>query len=91
MIVVALTLPQMSAVTLLLCGELYGTVTSTLSLMTANCSDPLEQPAALDAADSVVALGYSTPGLKGHSIDFKCPPGLTLIGPNTSTCMRNGE
>ena len=42
-------------------------------------------------ADSVMALGYSDPALEGSSVDLKCPPGLTLIGPNVSTCIGNGE
>ena len=29
--------------------------------------------------------------LKGTNITFSCPPGLVLSGPNTSTCMENGE
>ena len=44
-----------------------------------------------DVADSVVALGYSTPALEGHNVDFTCPPSLILIGPNISICMGNGE
>ena len=29
--------------------------------------------------------------LEGTSITFTCPPGLVLTGPNSSTCMGNGE
>ena len=31
------------------------------------------------------------PALEGTNITFSCPPGLILTGPNTSTCMRNGN
>ena len=31
------------------------------------------------------------PALEGTNVTFSCPPGLILTGPNTSTCMRNGE
>ena len=27
----------------------------------------------------------------GANVMFTCPPGLVLTGPNTSTCMENGE
>ena len=58
----------------------------------ANCGDPLEQlPDERDIAHSVIASGFSNPALEGNSVNLKCPPGLTLIGPNVSTCMSNGE
>ena len=59
--------------------------------VTANCGDPLKQRNDNNDADSVTALGYPIPALEGSSVDLKCPPGLTLIGPNASTCMGNGE
>ena len=27
----------------------------------------------------------------GTTINFTCPPDLSLIGPNSTTCTRNGE
>ena len=29
--------------------------------------------------------------IPGDNVTFYCSPGLILTGPNTSTCMRNGE
>ena len=28
---------------------------------------------------------------EGATFDFNCPPGLALIGPNSTTCTGNGE
>ena len=58
---------------------------------TVNCGDPLKGHDDHKDAGSVIALGYSNPALEGSRVDLKCPPGLTLIGPNVSTCMENGE
>ena len=40
---------------------------------------------------SVRITGSTYPALEGTSITFHCSPGLTLIGPVSSTCMGNGE
>ena len=29
--------------------------------------------------------------IEGSNVTFSCPPELVLIGPNSSTCMGNGE
>ena len=29
--------------------------------------------------------------IPGDNVTFYCPPGPVLTGPNSSTCMRNGE
>ena len=43
---------------------------------------------------------YSVPGIEaldgilpieGATFNFSCPPGLALIGPNSTTCTENGE
>ena len=39
----------------------------------------------------VIVEGYEDPALDGASITFTCLEGTTLSGPNSSTCMRNGE
>ena len=31
------------------------------------------------------------PLTEGSIFNFTCPPGLVLTGPNTTTCMENGE
>ena len=36
-------------------------------------------------------MGYEEPAQQGESITFACTSGLELSGPNSSTCMRNGE
>ena len=64
----------------------------TVISIAANCGDPLEQPTDHhDIFRSVMALGFSNPALEGNSVNLNCPPGLMLIGPNVSTCMRNGK
>ena len=50
------------------------------------CFDPLTL-----ANDGVIVDGYEGPALKGGNIIFSCRDGLTLIGPNSATCMGNGE
>ena len=40
----------------------------------------------------LIVLGYADhPALEGSNIDPKYLPGLTLVDPNASTCMGNGE
>ena len=54
-------------------------------LFSARCEYPL-------VADSSVRIaGYLNPALEGTTIIFSCPPGKLLIGPDTTTCMENGE
>ena len=50
------------------------------------CSNPLEL-----AQMYVIVEGYKDPALEGENITFVCPPGSTLNGPNSSTCMGKGE
>ena len=38
-----------------------------------------------------VAFDDRQPALEGTTVSFSCPPGLVLAGPNTTTCMENGE
>ena len=52
--------------------------------------------AALDSlsqATGVIVKGYKAPALEGLNVSFSCPTGLQLelTGPNTTTCMENGE
>ena len=35
--------------------------------------------------------GYVEPAMEGATVTFECPPQYVLTGPNTTTCMRNGE
>ena len=40
---------------------------------------------------NALAMGYDDPALEGQTIMFICPHGQILNGPNSSTCMGNGE
>ena len=41
---------------------------------------------------SLMTSGYHTgSSLEGSIVNFTCPPGVPLSGPNTSTCMENGR
>ena len=41
--------------------------------------------------DSLTVMGYSQPAIVGSYVTFSCPLGMELIGPNSTTCMENGE
>ena len=34
---------------------------------------------------------YTDLAVEGTTVTFHCPPGLVFEGPNSSTCMENGE
>ena len=55
-----------------------------------NCENPEAQ---LKLEHSVEVIGYlsETAAVMGSNISFGCPPGLVLTGPNSSTCLGNGE
>ena len=53
-------------------------------------SDKCENPAA-QTNNSVVVIGYTDPAVKGNSIAFSCPPGLTVTGPTVAKCTETGE
>ena len=40
---------------------------------------------------SSISVEYPDLPVEGSTIRFSCPPGLTLIGPNSATCTENGE
>ena len=67
-----------------LCGS--GRVFTTLELNYTkdymNCSSPSN---VTNASVSSLSLRY------GDNVDLSCPPGLVLTGPNTTTCMEDGE
>ena len=50
----------------------------------AKCSYPIVE-------ERVFVTEYSDPALEGDSVTFGCPPGLIMVGSNTSTCMENGQ
>ena len=52
-----------------------------------NCGNPADQ---ID--NSIVnILGYRDPAVEGNNITFSCLSGRVLNGPNTATCVGNGE
>ena len=55
-------------------------------LLLAKCGNIVNQ---IDASISIHIDLY--PAIEGTNVTFSCPHGLVLNGPNTSTCMRNGE
>ena len=36
-------------------------------------------------------IGYMDPATEGTTLTFDCPPEYVLVGPNTTTCIGNGE
>ena len=50
------------------------------------CSNPLKL-----VHTHAIIVDYDDPALEGDSITFICPTGAILSGPNSSTCMGNGE
>ena len=36
-------------------------------------------------------MDYIDPAIEGTTVTFECPHEHVLIGPNTTTCMGNGE
>ena len=50
-----------------------------------SCEDPNT------SGESLMITGYIIPAREGTNITLLCPPGLELIGPNTSMCMGNGK
>ena len=51
-----------------------------------NCESPSAQ-----LNDSVVVVSYNSELARGSNITFSCPPKLVLTGPDSATCIGNGE
>ena len=45
----------------------------------------------IDNSSEIRITHYRAPAIEGTHIYFNCPGGLLLSGPNSSTCMGNGE
>ena len=59
-----------------------------LSDHAANCGSPQNDD------ESIITTGYADDNylaLEGTNVTLNCPAGLTLTGPNLSTCIGNGE
>ena len=52
----------------------------------AKCKNPVVQ-----INGSIAVIGYTDPALKGTTLTVNCYLGLVLTGPNTTTCMDNGQ
>ena len=39
----------------------------------------------------ILMIGCMDPAMEGATVTLVCPPQYALIGPNTTTCMGNGE
>ena len=39
----------------------------------------------------ITVMGYMDPAVEGATVIFGCPPQYVLVGPNSTTCMGNGE
>jgi hypothetical protein len=68
------------------CHNNYYTSNSIINAVTANCGAPLD-----GSASSVLVMGYNDVALEGSSVNFTCSSGLVLTGPNSSTCMEDGN
>ena len=53
------------------------------------CGHPLQNATFLD--DILMITGYVEPAMEGATVTFECPPQYVITGPNTTTCMGNGE
>ena len=61
---------------------------------TANCRHQILLTSARYCNDSIPkVVGYhdDLPILEGNTINFVCPPGLALTGPDSTTCTENGD
>ena len=53
------------------------------------CGHPFRDRASVDNGSMII--GYMGPAVEGTTVSFVCPPQYALNGPNTTTCMGNGE
>ena len=53
--------------------------------LAAKCDYPVFQTTFL------TVMNFSDPAIQDTNITFSCPPGLALIGSDTSMCTENGE
>ena len=65
----------------------YVMIKSCFVFVSANCRDPSSP----QVNHSVVVTSYTDLALPGRSVQFSCPPTLALSGPNSSSCMGNGQ
>jgi hypothetical protein len=69
---------------------MYDIVISTFSpYLIVTCNHPFQD--INNNSVTVIIEDYMDPLLEGTVLSFDCPPQYVLIGPNTTTCMVNGE
>ena len=56
-------------------------------IVAVKCQQPLKD----QMNGPVIVNNFMKPAIVGSNITFDCPPEHVLIGPNTTTCMGNGE
>ena len=62
-----------------------------MHIYTVTCGHPLHDRVSGTESNSIIIMNYMDPAIEGTNITFGCPPDYVLIGPNTTTCMGNGE
>ena len=56
------------------------------------CGRPFQDRAPIDNDSMIIGIiGYIDPSVEGATLSFVCPPQYVLNGPNTTTCMGNGD
>ena len=76
------------SITTNLCNRTLATTTHSLPVYTrapSFCHVPVLQP------NVQATLNYSQPLVEGSILSFVCSSGLTFSGPNTTTCLSNGQ
>ena len=59
-------------------------------LIIVTCDHPFRDRESGDD-ESITIIVYMDPVTEGTTIIFQCPPQHMFVGPNTTTCMENGE
>ena len=54
------------------------------------CGHPFQDRTSSDN-DSIIVIGCTDPAMQGTTLSFVCPSYYVLVGPNTTTCIGNGE
>ena len=56
-----------------------------------HCGHPLRDRVLHSGSGTIKVMDYMAPALEGATVTFGCAPQYILMGPNTTTCMENGE
>ena len=72
----------------------YGRYMSKINSSSNHChknAGKCENPLINYSEEFLRVIGYMIPAREGTNVTLSCSSGLELSGPNTSTCIRNGE